>query len=48
MSDQPSSYSTLLSMETWRSLETDPTSHHHPFALAPPLFLAVGDVSFSL
>jgi hypothetical protein len=42
ISDQLSSYSTLLSMETW-GLETDPTSHH-PFALAPPLFLAVGAV----
>jgi hypothetical protein len=27
ISDLPSSYSTLLSMETW-GLETDPTSHH--------------------
>ncbi|KAJ7354065.1 hypothetical protein DFH08DRAFT_1076955 [Mycena albidolilacea] len=33
-------------LETW-SLETDPTSHH-PFALAPPLFLVVGAVSLSL
>jgi hypothetical protein len=46
----PPAYPTLIRpFSQWRlrSLETDPTSHH-PFALAPPLFLFVDGVSLSL